>query len=108
MIARTKALIGLSILTIGIITGTLLVANAIASPNITEEEAKQIAEEEIGGDAEAVSASLEDDEDSPYYDIIVKNEKGYWEVEVDAETGAIGEVEGPSSKAEIDNEIIDD
>ncbi len=108
MITRTKALIGLSVLTIGIITGTLLVANAIATPNITEEEAKRIAEEEVGGDAKAQSAKLEDDETSPYYDVIVKNEDGYWEVEVNADTGAVNEVEGPSDQAEIDNEVIDD
>jgi hypothetical protein len=65
-----------------------------------------LAEEEVNsrtGDlsADAISAEKEADteegSDEAYYDVIVKNSEGYWEVEVYCKDGSIGEVEGPTS-----------
>ena len=51
--------------------------------------------------ADAISAEKESDaeegSDGNYYDVIVKNSEGYWEVEVYCKDGSIGEVEGPTS-----------
>ena len=62
-----------------------------ASPKISEEEAKQIAEEETGGIAGKVTTEKEGF--TTVYEVQVETDKGPAEVEIDAETGEVLEVE---------------
>jgi hypothetical protein len=60
-------------------------------PEITEEEAKTIAEEYTNG--EAISVELEREGSSLVYEVIIVNETGRYEVEINAKDGSILEIE---------------
>jgi len=75
-------------------------------PQISEEEAKQIAEELMGGTA--LSVELEKEGRSMVYEVVVENDDGVWEVEVDADSGEVLEVEADDGDEEDDEEDDDD
>ena len=65
-----------------------------ADPKISEDEAKQIAEDETGGTAGDVTTEREDG--VLVYEVQCDTDKGPAEVEIDADTGEVLEVEyGP-------------
>lgn len=97
---------GAVLLAIFLVAGSYWVISGRAESDVSKDEAMRIAENEINGragdlSADAISAEKEDDADEgsneAYYDVIVKNSEGYWEVEVYCKDGSIGEVEGPTS-----------
>jgi len=107
MESRTKILAVASLVLILLFVGSYWVVSGRAANNVSKDEAMRLGEEEINRrsgalDADAISANKENDEDEgsndAYYDVIVKNSEGYWEVEVNCDDGSIGEVEGPDSK----------
>ena len=73
-----------------------------SQPSLSEKEAKQIAEEHQGGTA--TSVVYEDDDEGPMYEVHVTNDEGDWEVEVDAETGEVTEVERDDGEEDDDDE----
>ncbi|MFX0210145.1 MAG: PepSY domain-containing protein [Candidatus Hodarchaeota archaeon] len=98
-------------LVVGVVLFSSLVAGAFIVTNvathvfsgaeeaqITEEEAKTIAEEHTDGTAISVTLEKEDDFlelefGQLIYEVIVETETGKYEVEIDAETGNVLEVE---------------
>ena len=106
MESKYKIMAGAALLAIFLIAGSYWIISGRAEGDISKDEAMRLAEEEINkrtGDlsADAISAEKETDveegKDVSYYDVIVKNSEGYWEVEVYCKDGSIGEVEGPTS-----------
>ena len=106
MESKYKIMAGAVLLLIFLMAGSYWIISGRAEGDISKEEAMRLAEEEINsrtGDlsADAISAEKESDaeegSDTAYYDVIVKNSEGYWEVEVYCKDGSIGEVEGPTS-----------
>ena len=75
-------------------------------PKISEEEAKAIAEEHTNGTA--ISVELEKEDSSMVYEVIVENATGRYEVEIDADTGEILEVEEDDDDEEDDDGDDDD
>lgn len=79
------------------------------SPDISEDEAKAIAEEHLGGEAKSVA--LEKEGMSMVYEVVVVNDNGAFEVEIDADSGEILEVEpddGLEDEDDDDNDENDD
>ena len=106
MESKYKVMAGAVLLLMFLVAGSYWVISGRAENNVSKDEAMRLAENEINsrtGDlsADAISAEKESDaeegSDVAYYDVIVKNSKGYWEVEVYCKDGSIGEVEGPTS-----------
>ena len=106
MESKYKVITGAVLLGILLVAGSYWVISGRAESDVSKDEAMRLAENEINsrtGDvsADAISAEKENDADEgssrAYYDVIVKNSKGYWEVEVYCNDGSIGEVEGPTS-----------
>ncbi len=64
---------------------------AAASPDISEDEARQIAEEETGGIAGEVT--MEKELGKTVYEVQVETDKGPAEVEIDANSGEVLEIE---------------
>ncbi|MHA2273972.1 MAG: PepSY domain-containing protein [Candidatus Hodarchaeales archaeon] len=66
-------------------------------PKISEDEAKRIAEEYLGGTAISVDLEREDDDffggGQLIYEVVVETADGLFEVEIDANTGEVLEVE---------------
>ncbi|UCC93208.1 MAG: PepSY domain-containing protein [Thermoplasmata archaeon] len=81
------ALTLLVMLTVVAVAQTVLASSA----DISEEEAKQIAEEETGGIAGDVTTEKEDGR--LVYEVQVETDSGPAEVEIDANTGEVLEVE---------------
>lgn len=87
----------ITVATIG--TGSLVILFVVAyamgvlagSPDISEEEARRIAEEETGGTATKVD--MEKEGFTIVYEVQVETVKGRAEVEIDAKTGDVLEVE---------------
>ena len=75
-------------------------------PKISEEEAKAIAEEYTNGTA--ISIELEKEGMSMVYEVVVENATGTWEVEIDANTGEILEVEEDDGDEEDDDDDDED
>lgn len=91
---------------IGVLALVLAGVGALAhyytkDPKISEEEAKSIAEEYTNG--KAIYVELEREIGSWVYEVVVENQTGRWEVEIDADNGKILEVE-----EDDDNEGDDD
>ncbi|MFQ5979252.1 MAG: PepSY domain-containing protein [Candidatus Heimdallarchaeota archaeon] len=92
----TVSIVLLSLIAVGTF---LVIANrtfANEDPAISSEEAKRIAEEHTGGTA--ISVELEREDDGPFkskliYEVIVETANGNLEVEIDANTGEVLEVE---------------
>ena len=106
MESKYKILVGAVLILIFITAGSYWIISGRAAGDITKDEAMRAAENEINGrtgdlSADAISAEKEADTEEgsnkAYYDVIVKNSQGYWEVEVYCKDGSIGEVEGPTS-----------
>lgn len=79
-------------------TATNYILSINEEPNITSEEAKAIAEEHTGGTAISVTFEKEDDFlegefGEMVYEVIVETENGRYEVEINAKTGEVLEVE---------------
>jgi uncharacterized membrane protein YkoI len=83
-----------------VLAGLILLAYAqlvmAASVELTEDEAKAIAEEETGGIAQSVT--LEKEGGKQVYEVQVKTDQGHAEVEIDANTGEVLEVEKGKDK----------
>ncbi len=108
MKSKSKVLAITGLVLIFLVIGSHLIVSGRAAGDITKVEAKRIAEEKCGGaakNARALSANKETDEgsDNAYYDVIVENDEGFWEVEVFCSDGHTGEIEGPSSAPEQDD-----
>jgi uncharacterized membrane protein YkoI len=89
----TLAALGLTLLVMLTVVAVAQVVFA-ATPELSEDEARQIAEEETGGVAGDVTTEKEDG--TLVYEVQVKTDKGPAEVEIDANTGEVLEVEyGP-------------
>ena len=106
MQSKYKLMAATTLVLIFLVVGSYWVVSGRAAGSITKDEAMRIAENEINsrsGDlsADAISAEKEADvgegSEEAYYDVIVKNDDGYWEVEVYCKDGSVGEVEGPTS-----------
>ncbi|MCM3568037.1 PepSY domain-containing protein [Neobacillus mesonae] len=63
---------------------------------ISEKEAKEIALKKVNG--EVVKVTLEKDDGREYYEVIVKSSDIHYEVEIDANTGQVVEVEKEGSR----------
>jgi uncharacterized membrane protein YkoI len=89
----TLAALGLTLLVMLTVIAAAQVVMA-ADPAISEDEAKAIAEEETGGVAGDVTTEKEDGK--LVYEVQVTTDQGPAEVEIDANTGEVLEVEhGP-------------
>ena len=106
MESKYKIMAAATLILVFLVVGSYWIISGRAEGDITKEEAMRLAENEINertGDlsADAISAEREADteegSDEAYYDVIVQNSEGYWEVEVYCKDGSIGEVEGPTS-----------
>ena len=75
-------------------------------PDITEAKAMAIAEDHMGGTA--LSVELEREGRSLIYEVVIENDDGLWEVEVDAKDGSIIEVERDDGDEEDDDDDDDD
>jgi len=76
-------------------------------PEISEEEAKQIALDHMGGGT-VLSIELEKEGMSQVYEVVVENDEGVWEVEVDADSGEVLEVEEDDGDEDEDDDDDDD
>lgn len=61
------------------------------NPPISKKQAQEIALTKVKG--EVVMVNLEDDDGRQYYEVIIKSSGGIYEVEIDAKTGQVLEVE---------------
>lgn len=73
---------------------------------ISEKQAKEIALGKVKGTV--VSVKLEEDDGRKHYEVIVKGSDGTYEVEIDANTGKVLEVEREGSKDGDDGGHDDD
>ncbi len=91
----TKRKVTLTTIIAASLTVIFVVAYAMGalagSADISEEEAMRIAEEETGGTATKIT--MEKEGFKVLYEVNVKTDKGPAEVEIDAETGEVVEVE---------------
>ena len=71
-------------------------------PQISEAEAKSIAEEHLNGEAKSVK--LEKEGISQVYEVIIVNDEGTFEVEIDADSGKILEVEPDDGDEDQDDD----
>ncbi|UCE39684.1 MAG: PepSY domain-containing protein [Thermoplasmata archaeon] len=74
-------------------------------PEITAEEAKAIAEKATNG--KAISVELEKEGFSLVYEVIIINETGRYEVEIDAKDGTILEIEEDDDYEDDDDDDDD-
>ena len=76
--------------------------------HISENEAKEIALKKVKG--EIIGVELEKDDGTTYYEVKIKRSNNIYEVEVDANTGKIVEVEreGPNDNDNDDDDDYDD
>jgi uncharacterized membrane protein YkoI len=91
-----KATLASLALTLVVMLTVVAVGQAVfaATPEISEDEARTIAEEETGGTAGDVATEKEDGK--LVYEVQVETDQGPAEVEIDASTGEVLEVEyGP-------------
>jgi uncharacterized membrane protein YkoI len=95
-----KTAIGLAVISLVVIaTFSFIVYRTVAEdkPKISEDEAKRIAEEYLGGTAISVDLEREDDDffggGQLIYEVVVETADGLFEVEIDADTGEVLEVE---------------
>lgn len=74
-------------------------AKAVHKENlpVTEKQAKEIALTKVKG--EVLFVNLEEDDGRQYYEVIIKSSGGMYEVEIDAKTGQV---------LEVDQEGLDD
>ena len=110
---RNKVLAITGLALIFLVMGSHLIISGRAAGDVTKAEAKRIAEERMGGaakNARAISAEKETDEgeDNAYYDVMVENDEGVWEVEVYCSDGHVGEIEGPDADEPDDEDDDDD
>jgi uncharacterized membrane protein YkoI len=69
----------------------------MTSQKVTEEKAKKIALKAVKGQSKTVMhVHLETDDGRQYYEILVRSDKRFYEVEIDAMTGKVLEVEKES------------
>ncbi|MFW9917193.1 MAG: PepSY domain-containing protein [Candidatus Thorarchaeota archaeon] len=92
--------IGLAVLSLVVLaTFSVLVYRTVAEdkPKLSEDEAKRIAEEHLSGTAISVDLEREDDDffgdGQLIYEVVVETANGTFEVEIDANTGDVLEVE---------------
>ncbi|MHA2232902.1 MAG: PepSY domain-containing protein [Candidatus Hodarchaeales archaeon] len=94
-----KFVVGMVLLSFVVVGAFLVIANrtfANEDPAISSDEAKRIAEEHTGGTAISVELEREDDglfSGKLIYEVVVQTANGYLEVEIDANTGEVIEVE---------------
>ncbi len=76
---------------------------------ITEKEAEEIALKKVKG--EVINIKLETDDNREYYEVIIKSTDSIYEIEIDAKTGQVIEVEkekGPEDGNHDDDHQGDD
>ncbi|MFZ7943419.1 MULTISPECIES: PepSY domain-containing protein [Bacillaceae] len=74
--------------------------------HISEKQAKEIALGKVKG--EVVMVKLEEDDGRQYYEVIIKKSGSMYEVEIDAKTGQVIEVEQEGSRNGDDHDDHDD
>lgn len=102
---RKKVLAVVAVLALASLSGIALASTAdggASDATLSEEDARQIAENETNGTAQEVE--FEQEEEGPVYEVLVDADGELKEVEIDGDTGDVLEVEAEDEEDEEEDE----